>query len=465
MNPGLRVGIASQTPLVRMTRTVEELEDAHGPLPDPLPLDRLQRSRDYSLTPGGVGRMIGNLVLEEDVAGEWVTLDAGFPRDLRLRGVRMSSVALDAEARARYGAAKEVVWEAINGLPPRVEAPLQDRAFMETYGAWADVNAAALARLNALDPFDVYYVNDWQHLPQGGRLPGAPSVFHFHAPFAAWTPPGWRDLLVESMRRFDAVVVSTDTYAEALQQAGLDRPIHRVYPWLDVREGRASKRDVARFEEAFGIEEDDEVVLNVSRMDPVKAQDRLIRAFALVAEVRPQAKLALVGNGSFSSSKQAGIGLSKGAVWREGLERLARELGVEDRVVFTGHVDKTRHAAAFARADVFAFPSVAEGFGLAVIEAWRSGKPVVVNPGAGVSEIVREGENGLLARSADTHAFATAIVALLASPGVRERMGEVGRRTAAAFCDVRSGAATVMEILEAYAERRRPDLVATEGVA
>lgn len=465
MSLGLRVGIASQTPLVRMMRSLDELEAEHGPLPDPLPLDRLRRSVDYSLTPGGVGRMIGSLLAEGDVGGEWVTLDAGFPRDLSLGRVRFTTASLDPATLARYGAAKEVAWEAVNGLPPRLDAPRADADFLDAFGSWSRANAGALARRNELDPFDVYYVNDWQHLFQGDLLPGAPTVFHFHAPVAGWTPPGWRDLLLDAMGRFDAVVVSTDAYAETLRRAGFERPVHRVYPWLDVRDGRTTRSEVARFEEAFGIREGDEVVLNVSRMDPVKAQDRLIVAFAEVAARRPQAKLVLVGNGSFSSSKSAGIGLSKGAAWRARLERLARDLGVEDRVVFTGHVDRVRHAAAFARADVFAFPSVAEGFGLAVVEAWLAGKPVVVNPGAGVSEVVRDGENGILARSADARAFAAAIGDLLASTERRERMGEVGRRTATAVCDVRTGAAAVTEILEACAERRRPDPVVAEGLA
>lgn len=465
MSHGLRVGIASQTPLVRMMRDLDDLEREHGPLPDPVPLDRLRRSRDYSVTPGGVGRMIGTLVEEQDVGGEWVTLDGGFPRDLRLRHVLMASARLDDDARAKYGRAKEIAWEAINGLPPQIQAPLADEAFLDAFGAWGRANTAALAARHARDRFDVYYVNDWQHLPQGGTLPGAPAVFHFHAPFAAWTPPGWRDLLLDSFRRFDALLVSTDAYVCALERAGLERPVHRVRPWLDVNDVRATRRDVARFEETYGLRPDDEVVLNVGRMDPVKAQDRLLAAFALVASKRPRAKLVLVGNGSFSSSKTAGIGLSKGSEWRAKLEGLVKELGLEGRVVFTGHVPRVDHAAAFARADAFAFPSVAEGFGLAVVEAWCAGKPVVVNPGAGVAEIVREGENGLVARSADARAFADAIERLLASTELAQRLGETGRRTAADACDVRTGAARVMEILEAYAERRRPDLQEAESLA
>lgn len=461
---GPRVGIASQTPLVRMKRDLDDLEVRRGPLPDPLPLDRLRRSTDYSVTPGGVGRMIGTLAREHGVAGEWITLSNGFPRDLVLGRLRLGSVALDGGAKESYGNAKEVVWEALNGLPSPVTSPLEDADLVAAFGAWSARNATSLLARHAADPFDVFYVNDWQHLPQGRLLGGAPSVLHFHAPFAPWTPPGWKDFMLRHFAAFGAVVVSTRAYAAALADARFPRPVHQVYPWIDARElPRVRPRDLAAFEERYGVDADDEVVLHVGRMDPVKGQDRLVRAFARVAARRPRAKLVLVGNGSFSSSKEGGIGLSKGARWRAGLERIAAELGVAERVVFTGHVDHLTATTAFRRADAFAFPSVAEGFGLAVAEAWLQRAPAVVDPGAGIAEVVRHGENGLVARFDDPAASAAALERVLADPEGAARMGEEGRRTALEACDVRRRGAEVAEILDAYAERRAPDLPTAVG--
>lgn len=138
---------------------------------------------------------------------------------------------------------------------------------------------------------------------------------------------------------------------------------------------------------------------------------------------------------------------------------------MEERVVFTGHLPHRLVLPAFHRADVFAFPSVAEGFGLAVAEAWLAEKPVVVDPGAGVTEIVEDGVNGVLADTGDPVAFADALARVLALPDGGAAMGEAGRRTAIAECDVRVRAAEVLEILEAHAERRKPDVEPSAAVA
>ena len=464
MSSGLRLGIASQTPLVRMKR--EAPPQATGP-DGALDLSRLQRGIDYSVTPGGVARMVHALLeapASRDLHGEWAALGTGFGRDLSLGRFRLVAAEVPPWAAEHYKEFKEVVWEALNGLPSPVAAPLTDPALAprrEGYEAWSRANAARLLASDAEEPFDVFYVNDWQMLPAGRMLDGKPRVMHFHAPIDRWTPPGWRDFVLHHLRGFDGVVVSTRAYAHALAHMGLDVPVHQVYPWLDPRAqrppARASVREVAA---RFGVREDERVVLNVARMDPVKAQDRLIRAFARLAPRFPDVKLVCVGNGSFSSSKTAGMGLSKGKVWRAKLEALVAELGLGERVVFTGHLPQVDVDAFIHRADVFAFPSVAEGFGLAVAEAWLAGKPAVVNPGAGIREIIRQGVNGMLADSADVAAFADALARVLSLPDGGKAMGEAARKTAWEHCDVRKAARTVRAVLEKHASGERPRKVA-----
>lgn len=464
---GLRVGIASQTPFVRPKRTLEELARDKGPLGDPVPLDALVRGVDYSVTPGGVARMIASVapLLARSghlASGEWVALATGFPRDLELGPLRLLGAELPEANREGYGRFKEIVWEALNGLPPRLDAPLAatgaDAGALADFVAWSHASASVLRERHRARRFDVLYLNDWQLLPAGPLLRGTPRVLHYHAPFAAWTPPGWREWVLAHMREFDAIIVSTPEYRSELERAGLERPVHVVAPWLDPADyEQPGAADARSFAERFGIADDDEVVLNVGRMDPVKGQDRLIRAMPRLLALRPRARLVLVGNGSFSSSKRAGIGLSKGKRWRASLETLARELGVEERVTFTGHVPHVDAMRAFARCDAFAFPSVAEGFGLAVVEAWLYEKPVVVDPRAGVSSLVRDGGNGLVVDCRDASALALALARTLADRDAAARMGEAGRVTAA-VADVNETAPRLAEILEAYAERREPVL-------
>lgn len=459
LSSSLRIGIASQTPLARLMRPLDEIERERGPLPSPLPLEMLERSVDYSVTPGGVARMVqAAIVQSEGLAGEWVALDNGVGRDLRLGGFLLTGARLPAEAAAGYGRFKEVVWEALNGLLPRIDDPASaDPAIAsdrEDFRTWSVAAAERLARSR----FDVHYVNDWQLLGAARHLPASPSVLHLHAPFADWTPAPWKGFVLEGLRDFDAVIVSTREYAEALRKAGLECPVHVLAPWIapaDVRPPSRAARD--EFARRFGIRATDEVILHVARMDPIKGQDVLIGALANLLAARPRAKLVLVGNGSFSSSKRGGIGLSKGKRWRARLEALVESLGVADRVVFTGHLPHEEVLAALDRCDVFAFPSVAEGFGLAPIEAWLAEKPVVVSRGAGMSEHVREGENGWVVDGGD-RAWAKRIEAVLADRDAALRAGQAGRATAIEVCDVRARAPELLRILERTARAaRRPD--------
>lgn len=455
----LRIGIASQTPLVRLKRTFEELEADHGPLPDPTPVDRLVRSVDYSVTPGGVARMIQSAIsILPDIEGEWVALSNGFPKDLEIGRFRLTGARMSAAEQEAYGRFKEIVWEALNGLPPRLDDPRDaksetDRAAFE---GWSRVCAERLMESARATPFDVHYVNDWQMLAAGPHLAGAPSVFHYHAPIAWWTPPRWKEWVLRHMEAYDAVIVSVPSYARALEAAGYDKPIHVVAPWLVPEEfERPPAADAMNELNArFRLSPEDEIILDVARMDPIKAQDRLIAAMPKILAERPNAKLLLVGNGSFSSSKRGGIGLSKGKKWRARLESMAESLGVAERVVFTGHLPQGQIYAAVHRCDVFAFPSVAEGFGLAPVEAWLAGKPIVVSRGAGLSEHIVEGANGWVVEAGDPGSWAERLIAVLSDRELAAASAEEGRKTAYALCDVAVGARQVHEVLRGHARGR-----------
>lgn len=118
-------------------------------------------------------------------------------------------------------------------------------------------------------------------------------------------------------------------------------------------------------------------------------------AFAEVAKRRPHLRLVLVGNGSFSSTK-GGLGLSKADRWRTRLHGLAEQLGIADRVIFTGHVTQAELDALYERCRFTVLPSTNEGFGLVVVESWLHRRPAIVTVRAGISELIEDGKNGLL---------------------------------------------------------------------
>ena len=195
----------------------------------------------------------------------------------------------------------------------------------------------------------------------------------------------------------------------------------------------------------LGIGEDDDVILIVARMDPMKGQDRAIRAFASIASKYPHIKLVLVGNGSFSSSGQ-GLGLPKSEKWRAELEDLSTRLGVRDRIIFAGHLIQRELDAMYERSEFTILPSIKEGFGLVVIESWLHRKACLVTERAGVAELINEGKNGLLVDPEATSTFGKKIRRLLDDREMARLIGQRGYRTSR-LCSIGAGVKAEMGVI------------------
>jgi glycosyltransferase involved in cell wall biosynthesis len=152
------------------------------------------------------------------------------------------------------------------------------------------------------------------------------------------------------------------------------------------------------------------MVGNVARLVPQKGQRFLLEAIPRVVEHHADARFVIVGEGEL----------------RAELERHAQELGVADRVLFTGSRDDVPDL--LASFELFAFPSLFEGLCLAVIEAQAAGVPVVATPVGGIRETVVDGETGFLVPVQDAAALAERISWCLDHPGEARRVAENARR-------------------------------------
>jgi glycosyltransferase involved in cell wall biosynthesis len=98
------------------------------------------------------------------------------------------------------------------------------------------------------------------------------------------------------------------------------------------------------------------------------------------------------------------------------------------RVVLRPDFPPEEKGQLFACVDVFAYPSGYESFGIAFLEAWAAGKPVIGCRRGAIATVIQEGVDGLLVPYADASSLAPAIVRLLDEPETRQALGEAGRR-------------------------------------
>jgi len=158
-------------------------------------------------------------------------------------------------------------------------------------------------------------------------------------------------------------------------------------------------------------------LLTVSRLDTHKGIDTAIRALPAVRAAFPTVRYAVAGVGSH----------------RPEFERLVATLGLGDAVRFLGFVADDELPALYNAADLYVGPSrrydlLAEGFGIALVEASACGLAVVAGDSGGVPDAVRDGETGLLVDPDDPAAVTAGITRLLGDPTLRRRLGDAGRR-------------------------------------
>ena len=159
------------------------------------------------------------------------------------------------------------------------------------------------------------------------------------------------------------------------------------------------------------------VVVCVSRMVPRKGQDTLIHAWPLVLATTPDATLLRVGDGPY----------------RNRLERMARHLGVDGSVVFTGAPSRAELPAYFDAGDVFAMPCRTrrrgldvEGLGMVFLEAAATGLPVVGGDSGNSADAIRDGETGYVVPGVSVADLADRLKRLLNDPCAAKAMGEKG---------------------------------------
>lgn len=194
-----------------------------------------------------------------------------------------------------------------------------------------------------------------------------------------WFPGGisdwfWRRQVVpKSISNADKLIaVSKFTKQQIIDRFGINtKKIKVIYEGITTSES-ASGKDSKRFTEKK-IKEP--YILYIGTIEPRKNLVRAIKAFSQVSSSLPNLRFVIAGK--------------KG--WKlDEVFATVKELKLEERIIFTGYADDTTKAALYSRASAFVFPSLAEGFGLPVLDAMQSGVPVVTSKTTSLKEVAGE---------------------------------------------------------------------------
>ena len=262
----------------------------------------------------------------------------------------------------------------------------------------------------------------------------------------AFTTPEALDLPVRTYRRLtyarsarvaDAVIVNSESLrSEVEHYLDIDTSkLKLVYEAIDHEVFKPGDAGAARARLVrYGITKP--FVVFVSSLWPYKNHDGLLRAWARARGQLGDRQLVFVGAGPDTYVAE--------------LRSLAAELGIGDDLVFTGGVSLEETVAFYRAADLLAYPSLNETFGLPILEAMACGCPVVTSDTSSMPEIA--GGAAILCNPADSASIAEALVAGLAPD--RDRLRDMGFRRAGQFTWA-AAAASTLDVYREVAERRR----------
>ena len=218
-------------------------------------------------------------------------------------------------------------------------------------------------------------------------------------------------MIDDAIEKADAYVAATTYERDYLISRGVDaQKLHVIGLGVDAdrfeaADGRAVREDHGLYEYP--------VVAYVGQQARHKGIDTLLHAMERVWETIPDVRVLIAGaRTNFSPTLSRIIG------------RMENEH--QQRVVLIDNFSESQKPQLFAACDVFAYPSVYESFGIAFVEAWAAGKPVVGCRAGAVPCVVSHEVDGLLVDPHDSKGLAQAILRLLKDPGLRRDMGQRG---------------------------------------
>ena len=247
--------------------------------------------------------------------------------------------------------------------------------------------------------------------------------------------------LKEFMKKCQHIIIPSESMKEILtRDYGLEERYTVIPTGTDLEPFLNADGKALRKKQGW---QDEKVLVSVGRLAAEKNWETLLRAAARVYAEYPDLRLVLIGDGPD----------------RANLEGLASELGIAERVTFTGALPFDEIPPYLKAADAFGFASVTETQGLVTIEAMAAGLPVVAVDGSGTRDIVEDGKQGLLVEN-DAEALATAISDLFSDPQRMKKFSGNALRRAKTF-DINELGKQLVDVYKQAIEDKKENLYVT----
>jgi len=270
--------------------------------------------------------------------------------------------------------------------------------------------AAVVAELGANEEFDIVHAHDWMTYPAGiavAAITEKPLVVHVHS--TEFDRSGENvnqviyDIEREGMQRANKVIaVSYFTRNIIIARYGIsDDKVEVVHNGVE----HTDNSDWSLAE--TGIDKDEKIVLFLGRITMQKGPEYFLQAAKKVLEVMDNVKFVMAGSGD---------------LMHRAIE-MAAELGIGQKVLFTGFLRGEDVQKIYRMADLYVMPSVSEPFGIAPLEALNNDVPVIISKQSGVSEVLM---HALKVDFWDVNEIANKIVAVLKYPPLQETLANHG---------------------------------------
>lgn len=224
------------------------------------------------------------------------------------------------------------------------------------------------------------------------QLLGKKTVVHLHC--GDQLPDIWSPMYEKMFLQADKVLLLSENIK------------HRVAEYIGARDNLAVLYNPCPLVDGITpLPAREKEILVAGTVNKNKGYEDIIRAWGMVAMSHPDWKLVFAGNGEIDRARS-----------------IAKENRVDNQTVFLGWVDKKAKEDAFHRASVLCMASYAEGFPMAVLDAFSYGVPVITSLAGGIGDVAKDGENMLVFNAGDISKLAEHLECMISNTSLRETL-------------------------------------------